>query len=78
MRGPLPKLFIAGECPGIIALEFMADQVLNLRSYPRLGGDSRAFSNGFASFRNSPVENDREKRELNLFGEADLLSKMGL
>jgi hypothetical protein len=56
----------------------MTDHVLNLRFYPRLGGDSRAVSNGFASFRNSPVENDREKRELNLFGEADLLSKMGL
>jgi len=75
----LPKLFIVGECPGIIAPEFMTDQVLNLRFCLRfLGSDSRAVCNGFASFCNSPVENEGEKRELNLFVEADVLSKMGL
>jgi hypothetical protein len=68
----LPNFFIVGAGAGIVAPEFMTDQVLNLCFCPRLlGSDSPAVCNGFASFCNSPVENDREKRELILFVGAD-------
>ena len=57
----------------------MTDEVLNLRFCPDLlGREGRVVFYGFALSCNSPVENDRERRELNLFGKADLRSKTGL
>lgn len=53
-RARFPKLFIVGEGAGIVAPEFMTDLP---------GSEGRAGCNGIASFCNSPVENDPEKRE---------------